>query len=156
MSITLRPSAGTLTLSGTQTVSNDLAVESGAKVNITGTWVGATTIAGTIGGTGTITGSLTLSAGATLKVSDVADPLTVSDNLSATGAIAIELPAGALAGGSCTLLSLGGTADLSGATFTATVGGVSVDLSRYEVKVVNEQLVLQPVSVKRGTGLLLF
>ena len=44
----------------------------------------------------------------------------------------------------------------TGATFTATVGGVSVDLSRYEVKVVNGQLVLQPVSVKRGTGLLLF
>ena len=149
-------SAGTLTLSGTQTVSNDLAVESGAKVNITGTWVGATTIAGTIGGTGTITGSLTLSAGATLKVSDVADPLTVSGNLSATGAIAIELPAGALGGGACTLLSVGGTADLSGATFTATVGGESVNLSRHEVKLVNGRLVLQLIPVKRGTGLLLF
>ena len=149
-------SAGTLTLSGTQTVSNDLEVESGAKVNITGTWVGATTVAGTLGGTGAITGDLTLAAGSTLKVSDVADPLSVSGNLTTTGAIVLALPAGALGGGACALLAVGGTADLTGATFTATVGGVSVDLSRYEVKLVNGQLVLQPVSVKRGTGLLLF
>ena len=148
--------AGTLTLSGTQTQSAAMTVETGAAVNLTGTWVGATTIAGTIGGTGAITGDLTLSAGATLKVSDVADPLSVSGDFAATGTIAIELPAGALDGGACTLLAVGGTADLSGATFTATVGGVSVDLSRHEVKVVNGQLVLQPVSVKRGTGLLLF
>ena len=145
-------SAGTLTLSGTQTASNGLTVESGAKVNFTGTWVGDATVAGTLGGTGAITGNLTLADGATLKASAP----SVSGNLTATGAIAIELPAGALAGGACTLLAVGGTADLSGATFTATVGGVSVDLSRYEVKAVNGQLVLQLIPVKRGTGLLLF
>ena len=149
-------SSGTLTLSGTQTQTESLVVESDGKVNLAGTWVGPVAAHGTLGGTGAVTGDLTLAAGATLKVSDVADPLSVSGNLSATGAIAIELPAGALAGGSCTLLSLEGTADLSGATFTATVGGESVDLSRHEVKLVNGQLVLQPVSVKRGTGLLLF
>jgi len=145
-------SAGTLTLSGTQTASNDLTVESGAKVNLTGTWVGPVTVNGTLGGTGAITGNLTLADGATLKASAP----SVSGNLTATGAIALELPAGALDGGACTLLAVGGTADLSGATFTATVGGVSVDLSRHEVKLVNGRLVLQLIPVKRGTGLLLF
>ena len=59
--------AGTLTLSGTQTASNELTVEAGAKVNLTGTWVGATTVAGTFGGTGTLTGNLTFNAGSTFK-----------------------------------------------------------------------------------------
>ena len=59
--------AGTLTLSGTQTASNGLTVESGVAVNLTGTWVGATTVAGTFGGTGTLTGNLTFSDGATFK-----------------------------------------------------------------------------------------
>ena len=68
--------AGTLTLSGEQTVSNDLAIETGAKVNLTGTWKGATTVAGTIGGTGTLTGDLTFSDGATFKAAATA--LTVS------------------------------------------------------------------------------
>ena len=60
--------AGTLTLSGAQTASNGLIVETGASVNLTGTWVGATTVAGTFGGTGTLTGDLTFSDGATFKV----------------------------------------------------------------------------------------
>jgi len=146
-------SAGTLTISGNNSNKDTmLTVESGAKVDITGTWKGATTVAGTLGGTGTVTGNLTLADGATLKASAP----SVSGNLTATGAIALELPAGALDGGSCTLLSVGGTADLSGATFTATVDGVSVDMSRYEVKAVNGQLLLQLIPVKRGTGLLLF
>ncbi len=68
--------AGTLTLSGTQTASNGLIVETGASVNLTGTWVGATTVAGTFGGTGTLTGNLTFSDGATFKAN--ASALTVS------------------------------------------------------------------------------
>lgn len=68
--------AGTLTISNTQTASNALTIESGAKVNLTGTWVGATTVAGTIGGTGTLTGNLTFSDGATFKAN--ASALTVS------------------------------------------------------------------------------
>ena len=66
--------AGTLTLSGTQTV--EIPATIGGKVNLTGTWVGATTVAGTIGGTGTLTGALTFSDGATFKANTNA--LTVS------------------------------------------------------------------------------
>ena len=114
-------SAGTLTLSGTQTVSNDLVVESGAEVNITGTWIGNVTVAGTIGGTNKITGDLTLSAGATLKVSDTADSLSVS-GLTVSGTVAVELPAGAAAGD--TFITTSGMPTLSsGATFNVYVGG---------------------------------
>ena len=118
-----------------------MVVESDGQVNLTGTWVGPVTVNGTFGGTGAITGNLTLADGATLKASAP----SVSGNLTATGAIALELPAGALDGGSCALLSVGGTTDLSGATFTATVGGSPVDMARYEVKAVNGSLVLRLV-----------
>ena len=74
--------AGTLTLSGTQTASNGLTVESGAAVNLTGTWVGETTVSGTIGGTGTLTGNLTFSAGSTFKAFASDD-----DGLSVSGSI---------------------------------------------------------------------
>ena len=90
-------SAGTLTLSGTQTASNDLVIESGAKVNLSGTWVGPVTVAGTFGGTGTVTGDLTLSDGAVLKVDNTSDTLAVN-NLTASGTVNIDLPAGAAAG----------------------------------------------------------
>ena len=114
-------SAGTLTLSGTQTVSNDLVVESGAEVNITGTWIGNVTVAGTIGGTGTVTGNVTLSDGATLKVGDLADTLSVS-GLTVSGTVAVELPAGAAAGD--TFITTSGMPTLSsGATFNVYVGG---------------------------------
>ena len=59
-------STGTLTLSGTATQGVPLEVNGGA-VNLTGTWKGATTVAGTFGGTGTLTGNLTFSDGATFK-----------------------------------------------------------------------------------------
>ena len=68
--------AKTLTLSGTQTASNELVVKAATEttdagsVNLTGTWIGATTVAGTFGGTGTLTGDLTFNAGATFKVFD--------------------------------------------------------------------------------------
>ena len=113
--------AGTLTLSGTQTASNALVIESGAKVNLTGMWVGATTVAGTFGGTGTLTGDLTLSNGATIKVDDISDPLDVSGSLTATGDITIELPEGA---GKGMIFTTGSKPDISGATFTTKVGGV--------------------------------
>lgn len=113
-------SAGTLTLSGTQTASNALSVESGAKVNLTGTWKGATTVAGTFGGTGTLTGNLTLTDGATIKVNDISDPLAVSGSLTATGAITIELPEGAEKG---MVITTGSKPDISGAKFTVRVGG---------------------------------
>ena len=56
---------GTLTLSGTQEATIPMQVN--GAVNLTGTWVGATTVAGTIGGTGTLTGNLTFNTGSTFK-----------------------------------------------------------------------------------------
>ena len=117
--------AGTLTLSGTQVKAQTLTVESGAKVNLTGTWVGATTVAGTFGGTGTLTGNLTLTDGATIKVNDISDPLEVSGSLTATGAITIELPEGA---GKGMIFTTGSKPDISGATFTTKIGGVEKKL----------------------------
>ncbi len=117
--------AGTLTLSGTQVKAQTLTVESGAKVNLTGTWVGATTVAGTFGGTGTLTGNLTLTDGATIKVNDISDPLEVSGSLTATGAITIELPEGA---GKGMIFTTGSKPDITGATFTTKIGGVTKKL----------------------------
>ena len=75
-------STGTLTLSGVETQTATLAVN-GGSVNLTGTWVGATTVAGTFGGTGTLTGNLTFSDGATFKAfaSDDEDGLVVSGTI---------------------------------------------------------------------------
>lgn len=84
-------SAGTLTLSGTQTADNDLVIESGAAVNLTGTWVGATTVAGTFGGTGTLTGDLTFSDGATFKAN--ASALTVSGTVTLGESLTIDASA---------------------------------------------------------------
>ena len=82
---------GTLTLSGTQTQSAALTVEAGAKVNLTGTWVGATTVNGTLSGTGTVNGELTLADGSTL-IADTAHPLTVSSlSLPSTDTVTISL-----------------------------------------------------------------
>ena len=68
---------GTLKLSGAQEATIPMQVD--GSVNLTGTWVGATTVAGTFGGTGTLTGDLTFSDGATLKANATA--LTVSDTV---------------------------------------------------------------------------
>ena len=117
----------TLTLSGKQTASNDLVVEAATEttdagsVNLTGTWVGATTVSGTFGGTGTLTGNLTLTDGATIKVNDISDPLEVSGSLTATGAVTIELPEGA---GKGMIFTTGSKPDITGATFTTKIGGV--------------------------------
>ena len=119
--------SGTLTISATHEAaeSTGLIVESGAAVNLTGTWVGATTVAGTFGGTGTLTGNLTLTDGATIKVNDISDSLDVSGSLTATGAITIELPEGA---GKCMVITTGSRPDISGATFTTKIGGVEKKL----------------------------
>lgn len=84
-------SSGTLTITENQTVSNDLAIESGAAVNLTGKWKGATTVNGTIGGTGTIDGSLTFSDGATFMATNT--PLTVSGDIKvpATGVVTVDV-----------------------------------------------------------------
>ena len=86
--------AGTLTLSGAQTASNGLIVETGASVNLTGTWVGDATVSGTFGGTGTLNGDLTFSEGSTNRVfaSDT-DGLVVTGTLTcpATGTVKVDV-----------------------------------------------------------------
>ena len=92
----------TLTLSGEQTASNDLVVEAATEttdagsVNLTGTWVGATTVAGTIGGTGTLTGNLTFSAGSTFKAfASDENGLSVSGSIAypASGTVTVDVSA---------------------------------------------------------------
>ena len=89
-------STGTLMLSGTASQNVALEVNGGA-VNLTGTWKGATTVAGTIGGTGTLTGDLTFSEGATFKAfaADDADGLVVSGtvNYPAEGTVTVDVSA---------------------------------------------------------------
>jgi len=72
--------SGTLTLSGTQTANNDLVIESGAKVKLTGTWKGSVTVNGTISGAGTVDGDLTLGDGATIDI-DLDGPLDVKGKI---------------------------------------------------------------------------
>jgi len=129
--------AGTLTLSGTQPQSRALTVEAGAKVNITGTWVGATTVAGTIGGTGTITGDLALSNGATIQVDNIsATALTVSDNITVGGTIRVNLPANADTDRLIKLIGKTTKAkpDISSATFEVYVGDAMSPRARVVAK----------------------
>ncbi len=120
--------AGTLTLSGTQTATNTLVVASGAKVNLTGTWVGATTVAGELGGTGTITGNLTLSDGATIKVTSLTDLLEATGTVTASGTVNIYLPEGTSVDRETTLIS-GNVSP--GATFNVYIGSAST--TKYRV-----------------------
>lgn len=129
--------AGTLTLSGVQTASNGLVVESGASVNLTGTWVGATTVSGTIGGTGTLTGDLTFNAGSTFKAfaSD-------GDGLSVSGTIAYPPESGTVA----VDVSAMGLTDSSGWVTLITASGLDEskfapsDADKYKIRVVGNQL----------------
>ena len=85
---------GTLTLAGTQTVNIPAQID--GSVNLTGTWVGATTVAGTIGGTGTLTGNLTFSAGSTFKAfASDENGLSVSGSITypASGTVTVDVSA---------------------------------------------------------------
>ena len=85
---------GTLTLAGTQTVNIPAQID--GSVNLTGTWVGATTVAGTIGGTGTLTGNLTFSAGSTFKAfASDENGLSVSGSIAypASGTVTVDVSA---------------------------------------------------------------
>lgn len=114
---------GTLTLSGTQTladVGTPIPLNVSGSVNLTGTWVGPVTVAGTFGGTGTLSGNLTLSDSATLIVNDVSHPLAVTGAITATGTINVKLPAGTTSV-SQNIISATGTVS-SDATFNVYVG----------------------------------
>ena len=115
---------GTLTLSGTEEYSRTLTVEAGAKVNLTGTWVGETTVNGTLSGMGTVNGALTLANGSTL-VANTTDPLKVS-SLTTTGTVTISLTDSDI--GKDFIRSTG-TIDTTGTTFAFTVNGVPTCLT---------------------------
>ena len=81
--------AGTLMLSGTHTETIPMQVN--GAVNLTGTWVGATTVSGTFGGTGTLTGALTINGGATLKANNTS-ALTVSGAVTlSSGTVTVDV-----------------------------------------------------------------
>lgn len=118
--------AGTLTLSGIQAANNNLVVESGAKVNLTGTWVGPTTVSGTLSGTGTVDGALTLADGSTL-IANTADPLTVSSlSLPATGTVTISLADSDIGKD---FISSSSPIDTTGKKFAFTVNGEPTNLT---------------------------
>ena len=128
---------GTLTLAGTQTAESTLAVN--GSVNLTGTWVGPVTVAGTLGGTGTITGDLTLSDGAELVVDDMGDQLAVTGNFTTTaGTVKIYLPEGTR----------------KGTKFIDVTGTITIDSgTRFEVYVGNElKRYLSAKALKEGGG----
>ncbi|MBQ6142353.1 MAG: hypothetical protein IJI54_13845 [Kiritimatiellae bacterium] len=86
----------TLTLAGTQSSTIPFTVESLGSVNLTGTWVGATTVAGTFGGTGTLTGNLTFNAGSTFKAfASDENGLSVSGSITypASGTVTVDVSA---------------------------------------------------------------
>jgi len=115
--------AGTLTLSGTQTADNALEIAAGAKVKITGTWVGNVTVDGSLGGSGTVTGNVTFGDGSVLAVASAGDVLTVTGDLTATGAVRVDLPAGTDLKQRLQILSATGAIDVSGATFNIYIDG---------------------------------
>ena len=86
--------AGTLTLSGKQTASNDLTVESGAKVNLTGTWKGATSVSGSLafGDAGKIDGAVTTVAGSTLDYTTATGTDHITGALTLTKTTTVKLP----------------------------------------------------------------
>ena len=124
--------SGTLTLSGTQTACNDLVIESGAKVNLTGTWKGPVIVNGTISGTGTVDGDLTLEDGATINI-DLDSPLDVRGKIIEGNGVTIN-PRPALLNGKAQnvektiqLIGLfGGDALSSAANMTFNIGGIDM------------------------------
>lgn len=110
---------GTLTLSGTQT--ENIPAQIDGSVKLTGTWKGATTVAGTFGGTGTLAGNLTFSDGATFKANATA--LTVSGTVTTpgSGSVAVDVSdiASSITSSGVTLIS-GGVSEVG--TFAAPSG----------------------------------
>ena len=134
---------GTLTLSGTQIQKAALTVESGAKVNLTGTWIGPVTVAGTFGGAGTVTGDVTFSRGATLDASNGA--LEASGDVSLSGFITVRLSS---AGQATILTTTGGTITANDVRVRVFVGdercgNMSVVVDGNALKLVNRGTMLR-------------
>lgn len=115
--------SGTLTISAIHEAAErtGLTVESGANVNITGTWVGDTTVAGTIGGRGTIDGNLTVNGGCIFAELD-AEPLKVTGDVTFSGAITIVYPEGAKLSDIQEIIKATGSISRSNASFTVKAG----------------------------------
>ena len=118
--------AGTLTLSGTHT--EIIPMQVNGKVNLTGTWKGATTVAGTFGGMGTLTGDLTFSDGATFKAN--ASELTISGSNAVTfpsdGSVTVDLTG--------VTLSSSGTTLIDGAASIVNVANLTASGAYFEVE----------------------
>lgn len=92
-------SAAMLTFGGEQTHNNNLVLESGSSVNITGKWKGNVTVSSgsVLSGTGTIEGNLTLNDGAVLRANDESEtPLTINGSVTSSenATVTIEIPEG--------------------------------------------------------------
>ena len=120
--------SGTLTISATHEAAErtGLTVESGANVNITGSWVGDTTVAGTIGGTGTIDGNLTVNGGCIFAelAAEPLEPLKVTGDVTFSGAITIVYPEGTKLSDIQEIIKVTGTGSMSrdNASFTVKAG----------------------------------
>ncbi len=114
---------GTLTLSGTQTVTIPAQID--GSVNLTGTWVGATTVTGTIGGTGTLTGNLTFSAGSTFKAfASDENGLSVSGSITypASGTVTVDVRALSAPAAKVVLLTAANESDIDLSKFALADG----------------------------------
>ncbi len=132
-------SSGTLTLSGTQTVSNDLIVAAGAKVDISGKWIGAVesngglqlsggvitgnaSIGGDLYGSGTIDGNLQLGNGSVVNISAYGDILHVNGDIAMAGEVVFALPSGSPVEYGEGLIECDGEIDFSSATVKVKIG----------------------------------
>ena len=141
-------STGTLTLAGTTTADGDntytdkLEVASSGSVNLTGLWIGDTTVYGTFGGTGTLDGALTFVDGATFKANATA--------LTVTGAVAF--PAGS---GDEVTVDLTGVTPVSGGTTlisssTSMGSAINLTASGAALKAVGNDLKAYPIVATYG------
>ena len=128
---------GTLTLSGTQTladVGTPIPLNVSGSVNLTGTWVGDVTVAGTFGGTGTLTGNLTFNAGSTFKAfASDENGLSVSGSITypASGMVTVDVSALELKDTDGWVTLMTGSTDLDAGKFALP----SVDADKYKLKV---------------------
>ena len=104
------------------------------SVNLTGTWVGNTTVSGTFGGTGTLTGNLTFSAGSTFKAFAADENgLSVSGSITypASGTVTVDVSALELKDTDGWVTLMTGSTDLDAGKFALS----SADADKYKLKV---------------------
>ena len=136
---------GTLTLAGTQTVNIPAQID--GSVNLTGTWVGATTVAGTIGGTGTLTGNLTFSAGSTFKAfASDENGLSVSGSITypASGTVTVDVSALGASAAKVVLLTAASESDIDLSKFALADG------TNHKYKLAKEGATLVLKGVRKG------